>query len=151
MKSCLGGSLRWFVPIAVVMAALALTLAAAPASADKEGEGDKKKVVIPFDLVSKYDKGKLGQKVGEMIWKKIERQKTFIVPDTVQDIRDICSQNNIKIGPDTPQEKVREGGAQGVRRPDRHLGERRVGARQRGGRSTTWFSTASISPRRSPR
>jgi len=66
------------------------------------------KVVIPFDFVSQWDNGRYGQMVSESIWKKLDRQKGFIIPESVQDIRDVCSESNIRIAPDTPLEKVKE-------------------------------------------
>ncbi len=42
---------------------------------------DARKVVIPFDFVSKFDDGRYGQIVGDMIWKKLSADGGFIVPE----------------------------------------------------------------------
>jgi hypothetical protein len=70
---------------------LALWSLAAPALAFA-GE----KVVIPFDFESKFDNGRYGEMVGEMIWKKIQRDGGFVVPETMLDVRDTCKSNNLK-------------------------------------------------------
>ena len=36
---------------------------------------DARKIVIPFDFVSKFDDGRYGQMVGDMIWKKLSGDK----------------------------------------------------------------------------
>ena len=33
---------------------------------------DERKVVIPFDFQSKFDDGRYGRMVGDMIWKKLD-------------------------------------------------------------------------------
>ena len=66
----------------------------------------KQKVVIPFDFVSKFDKGRYGQMVGDMIWKKLDREGGVIIPETMLDVRDFCAGRNLHLGPDTPMEKV---------------------------------------------
>ena len=65
-------------------------------------------MVIPFDFVSKWDNGRYGQIVGEMVWKKLDRQKGFIIPESVHNVRDLCSSHNIRLTPDTPLDKVKE-------------------------------------------
>ena len=42
---------------------------------------DEKKVVIPFDFVSKFDNGRYGQIVGEMIWKKLDVKAVSSCPN----------------------------------------------------------------------
>jgi len=83
-----------------VAAVLACT---AVAAGEKNG-----KVVIPFDLVSKFDDGRYGQMVAESIWKKIERAGQFVIPESPQDVRETCSSNGVKIGPQTPLAQVEE-------------------------------------------
>ena len=68
----------------------------------------KRKVVIPFDFQSKFDEGRYGGMVGDMVWKKLEREGGFLIPDSMFDVRDLCAANNVRIGPDTPLDKVRE-------------------------------------------
>jgi hypothetical protein len=91
--------------IAITICAAWLSLYALSAYTQSPSEA---KVVIPFDFVSKWDNGRYGQMVGEIIWKKLDRQKGFVIPESVQDIRDLCSTNNVKIAPDTPLERVKE-------------------------------------------
>ena len=69
---------------------------------------DDRKVVIPFDFESKFDKGRYGEMVGDMIWKKLEREGGFIIPESMLDVRDFCKNNKIKLTPDTPMDKVQK-------------------------------------------
>jgi len=68
----------------------------------------KRKVVIPFDFESKFDDGRYGRMVGDMVWKKLEREGGFLIPDSMYDVRDLCAANNVHLSPDTPLDKVRE-------------------------------------------
>jgi hypothetical protein len=68
--------------------------------------GEKKAVAV-FDFVSKYDEGRLGQNVGEMFPPKIKRLNVFDVNEMV-DVRDLCTENNVKITLDTPLPKVKQ-------------------------------------------
>jgi hypothetical protein len=68
---------------------------------------DKKKIVIPFDFVSKFDNGIYGKKIGDMLWKKLSRRGGFIIPETMLDVRDTVDGNNIKLSPDSPLDKVK--------------------------------------------
>ena len=67
---------------------------------------DEPKVVIPFDFQSKFDDGRYGQIVGDMVWKKLNRFGQFIIPETMLDVRDTVEANNVKLSGDTPLEKV---------------------------------------------
>jgi hypothetical protein len=67
---------------------------------------DKPKVVIPFDFVSKFDHGRYGEMVGEEIWKKLQREPGFITPESLSDIRDTCTQNNVHPTPEMPLGQV---------------------------------------------
>ncbi len=97
--------MQWKLSICGASALLAVALAPLgdPASAQ-----DGQKVVIPFDFQSKFDDGRYGRMVGDMIWKKLEREGGFIIPDSMADIRDVCRMSNIRIGPNTPLEKVQK-------------------------------------------
>lgn len=64
------------------------------------------KVVIPFDFESKWDNGRYGQMVGEMIWKKLSKEKGVVTTESVLDIRDLCAEKQVRITPDTPLEQV---------------------------------------------
>jgi len=61
-----------------------------------------RKVVIPFDFVSKFDDGRYGAMVADMIWKKLEREGAFIIPETMLDVRDTCRTNHLAPTPDMP-------------------------------------------------
>lgn len=67
----------------------------------------EQKVVIPFDFESKFDDGRYGQMVGDMIWKKLDREKGFIIPETMLDVRDFCESQQIQPTPATPVDKMR--------------------------------------------
>lgn len=75
-------------------------------AADLPDSPNVQKVVIPFDFVSRWDHGRYGQMVAESIWKKLDRQKGFIIPESIEDVRELCSANNIRITPETPLEQV---------------------------------------------
>jgi hypothetical protein len=66
------------------------------------------KAVVPFDFISKFDNGRYGQIVGDMIYKRLEREGVFLIPASMADVRDLCLANGLSIGPDTPLEKVKE-------------------------------------------
>ncbi len=83
--------------------ALPLFAAGSPAPAT-----EAKKVVIPFDFVSRFDQGRYGRMVGEMIWKKLEREGGFIIPETMLDVRDTCQTNNLRPSPELPLEKMKK-------------------------------------------
>lgn len=67
----------------------------------------RQKVVIPFDFESQFDNGRYGQMVGDMIWQKLHREGGFLIPDSMNDVRDYCEMNAIKVTPDTPLEEVK--------------------------------------------
>ncbi len=67
-----------------------------------------RKVVIPFDFESKFDEGRYGQMVGDMIWKKLQREGEFIVPETMLDVRDTCAANNVQPTPQTSLEEMKK-------------------------------------------
>ena len=66
------------------------------------------KVVVPFDFVSEFDNGRYGRMVGQMVWKKLEREKEFLIPESMLDIRDICTAAGVEISPDMPLEDVKQ-------------------------------------------
>jgi hypothetical protein len=101
-------------------------LAAAARAADESGvmavpkdsANARPKVVIPFDFVSKFDDGRYGQIVGDLIWKRLDkdglaekksnRKTSFLIPDSMEDVRGLCATNNLHFAPDAPLEKVKE-------------------------------------------
>ncbi len=86
-----------------VLAAFAAAIFGVAAAAEKGN-----KVVIPFPLVSKFDDGRYGQLVADSLWKKLSRERAFIIPESPDDVKDLCATNGIKIGPDTPLPEVEE-------------------------------------------
>jgi hypothetical protein len=84
--------------------------AVGPAGATPQGHTSsrRRKVVIPFDFVSKFDEGRYGQIVAEGIWKKLDREGGFLIPDSMYDVRDLCTANHRKITPSTPLAEVAE-------------------------------------------
>ncbi|MHC4404695.1 MAG: SHD1 domain-containing protein [Planctomycetota bacterium] len=80
-----------------------------PEPAGREyGVTGRRRVVVPFDFVSRFDQGRYGRMVGDQIWKKLEREGGVIIPDSMHDIRDLCKANNRSITPDTPLAEVAE-------------------------------------------
>jgi hypothetical protein len=69
---------------------------------------DDRKVVIPFDFVSKFDDGRYGQMVGDMLWKKLSREGKFIVPETMSDVRDYCESHGLKPSLDMDMEEMKK-------------------------------------------
>jgi hypothetical protein len=69
---------------------------------------DARKVVIPFDFVSKFDDGRYGQMVGEMIWKKLSVDGGFIVPESMLDVRDYCESHKLRPSPEMDLDKIKQ-------------------------------------------
>lgn len=93
---------RCFPSVPALAALVAAALAALPAAADD------RKVVVPFDFESKFDDGRYGQMVGDMIWKKLEREGGFIIPETMADVRDFCKANKVKLNGASSLEAVKK-------------------------------------------
>jgi hypothetical protein len=73
-----------------------------------EGKKDDRKVVIPFDFVSKFDDGRYGQLMGDMLWKKLSRQGGFILPESMLDVREYCTSHHIKPSAETDLAKMQK-------------------------------------------
>jgi hypothetical protein len=86
-----------------LLAAIALSSAADPARA-----ADPRKVVVPFDFVSKFDNGRYGEMVGDQIWKKLSKEGGFIIPESMADVRDVCRRNKFQPAPDLPLAKMKK-------------------------------------------
>ena len=69
---------------------------------------EERKVVVPFDFVSKFDDGRYGRMLGEMVWKKLSRQGGFIIPETMLDVRDFCESHDLKPSPGTDLEQMQK-------------------------------------------
>ncbi len=67
-----------------------------------------KRVVIPFDFESKFDNGEYGQNIGDIFWSKLKRQGGFILPESMQEVRDWCQRNGLVPSPDTTLERMKE-------------------------------------------
>jgi hypothetical protein len=69
---------------------------------------DSRKVVIPFDFVSKFDDGRYGQIVGDMIWKKLSRDSGVVVPESMLDVRDYCESHKLRPSPEMDLGKIKK-------------------------------------------
>jgi len=85
---------------------LAVTPGPAAAAESARSADAPKKVIVPFDFVSRFDGGRYGQMLADSIWKKLENLGDFLIPESMQDVRDLCETNRIRITPDTPLETV---------------------------------------------
>ena len=97
-----------------------------------------KKVVIPFDFVSKFDNGRLGEhgrRHGLEKARKREAGSSF--RRSMADVRDYCKEQEIPPVAGHAHGRDEEDRQGGFRRPNRHLGQRRAGSRATA-RSTTW-------------
>ncbi|MCR4412731.1 MAG: hypothetical protein NUV77_09940 [Thermoguttaceae bacterium] len=92
----------------VLVVSLGLAGAALGADVPPNSQNAPPKVVIPFDFESKWDQGRYGAMVGEMIWKKLSQEKRVVTTESMLDVRDLCSANGIRLGPETPLDKVRQ-------------------------------------------
>ncbi|MCC6123520.1 MAG: hypothetical protein IT426_01010 [Pirellulales bacterium] len=72
------------------------------------GDEAARKVVIPFDFVSKFDGGRYGEQVADSIWTKLNREGGFILPDSMQEVRDFCQGRRLTPTPDLPLEKMKK-------------------------------------------
>lgn len=68
---------------------------------------DAKKVVIPFDFVSKFDDGRYGQMLGDMIWKKLSREGRFTIPESMLEVRDYCESHKLAPSAETDLDKMK--------------------------------------------
>ncbi len=92
----------------IALAAAFTALLAAAAVAQPPASDPPKKVVIPFDFESKFDNGEYGQTIGDMLWVKLHRQGGFVIPESMQDVRDWCQRTHMIPGPETTLEKMKE-------------------------------------------
>jgi hypothetical protein len=92
----------------VVLLTLWPTVASADDSPQPPAGAAAKRVVIPFDFESRFDHGEYGQTIGDMIWTKLHREGGFILPETMQDVRDWCQRSKLIPGPDISLAKMKE-------------------------------------------
>ncbi len=71
------------------------------------------KFVVPFDFQSTFDDGRYGKKLGEAIWKALSREKHFLIPESMLDVRDYCSAHHFRPTPLTELKTVEHAVRQG--------------------------------------
>lgn len=94
----------------VILFVFALAAASSNAQAQqaKPSANAEPRTVIPFDFESKFDDGRYGQIIGDVIWKKVERRGGFVIPESMLDVRDWCQRNRLVPGPETPIQRMKE-------------------------------------------
>lgn len=73
---------------------------------DESAYYSDQKVVIPFDFESKFDDGRYGKMVGDMLWKKLDKESGVVIPESMLDVRDMCNAVGAKISPDMSIEEM---------------------------------------------
>ncbi len=69
------------------------------------------KRVVMFDFESLWDKNRAsdyGRIMGNMFWLKLNRDKGFVIPESMIDVRNTCETFDIHPNPDTPMDKMKE-------------------------------------------
>ncbi|MBN1853235.1 MAG: hypothetical protein JW829_10945 [Pirellulales bacterium] len=59
-------------------------------------------VVIPFDFESKFDDGRYGRILGDLIWRQLQKRGGTILPESMLDVRDWSEGRKFLPGPSTP-------------------------------------------------
>jgi hypothetical protein len=95
-------------PAATVLCGALLATAVLAGDPGKKPAAAPDKVVIPFDFESKFDDGRYGQMIGDMLWAKLQRQGGFVIPESMQEVRDWCQRHRTLPGPDTSLAKMKE-------------------------------------------
>jgi hypothetical protein len=78
---------------------------------DESGKYIGQKRVVMFDFESLWDKDRAsgyGSIMGNMFWLKLNREKEFIIPESMADVRNVCEMQNIHPNPDTPLPQMKE-------------------------------------------
>ena len=83
--------------LALVLASSLLSLAVLGIANAQQAE----RVVIPFDFQSKFDQGRYGKIIGDMIWKKLDQRGRFVIPESMLDVRDWQQRRNVIPTPET--------------------------------------------------
>jgi hypothetical protein len=86
---------------------LAVAFLAGSAHAADPLQPPNPKVVIPFDFESQFDHGVYGQTIGDMLWAKLKREGGFILPESMQDVRDWCQRTRTQPNPDMPLDRLK--------------------------------------------
>lgn len=92
----------WTSIVACLFAAIGFIRAATVCRAQTPDQYSQQRVVIPFDFESQFDGGRYGRMIGDMVWKKLERQGGFVIPESMLDVRDWCARHKMVPNPDTP-------------------------------------------------
>jgi hypothetical protein len=71
--------------VVLIMAGVANPCCGQASSSPSEPRPER--VVIPFDFESRFDDGRYGQMIGDMIWKKLDRDGGFVIPESMLDVR----------------------------------------------------------------
>lgn len=91
--------------------ALILAALVSPARVSAEDSDEKppaERVVIPFDFESQFDDGRYGRLVGDMVWKKLEREKGFVIPESMDDVRAVLERKKLNLSPSTPLAQMKQ-------------------------------------------
>ncbi len=94
--------------LALALTILGSRLVLAAPRGQRPSPDSAKRIVIPFDFESKFDNGEYGQNMGDMFWAKLKRQGGFILPESMQEVRDWCQRNAFVPSPDTPLGRMKE-------------------------------------------
>jgi hypothetical protein len=68
---------------------------------------DAKKIIIPFDFVSNFDNGRYGRQLNESVWTKLNREGGYVLPESVQEVRDYCQSHHLAPTPELPLGEMR--------------------------------------------
>jgi hypothetical protein len=91
--------------LGVVVAGLLVMVS--PAFGDDPPKAAATRVLIPFDFESTFDNGRYGAMVGDQIWTKVRKQGGFILPESMQDVRDWCERSKVHPNPETSLEEMK--------------------------------------------
>ena len=64
------------------------------------------RVVIPFDFESRFDDGRYGAMVGDLIWRRLDREGGFILPESMLEVRSLVRRRNLHVSGSTPLDEV---------------------------------------------
>ncbi len=77
---------------------------------DRDRYAGQKRVVM-FDFESLWDadmENRYGQIMGNMFWMKLNREKGFVIPESMIDVRSVCETHGIKPNPETSMDQMKE-------------------------------------------
>jgi hypothetical protein len=102
--------MRWLILPGCLATVLWLCLPDARADdpVKKPASKTAERVVIPFDFESTFDNGEYGRTIGDMIWKKLQRQGGFVIPESMLEVREWCQRNRFLPGPDTRLARMKD-------------------------------------------